>query len=532
MTAIVPGQASGLDDVLEYANLAAFPVSGKISKIYVALDSNLTYRWTGSTYAVLDPSLALGETSNTAYRGDRGKTAYDHSQATGNPHGTETNLAYTASATQGVVISDTGTDATIPAADGTNAGLFLPAEKTKLSGIAAGAEVNVNADWNAVSGDAQILNKPTVTTDHTALSNIGTNTHAQIDSHIASTANPHSITKTQVGLGNVANTDTTTTANITDSTDKRFVTDAQRTVLSNTGGINTGDNATNSQYSGLATSKQDALVSGTNIKTINSTSLLGSGNINLVTDGTNAGLFLPAEKTKLSGIAAGAEVNVNADWNAVSGDAQILNKPTVTTDHTALSNIGTNTHAQIDSHIASTANPHSITKTQVGLGNVANTDTTTTANITDSTDKRFVTDAQRTVLSNTGGINTGDNATNSQYSGLATSKQDALVSGTNIKTINSTSLLGSGNINLVTSPAGSTTQIQFNNAGAFGASSNLTYSGGQLLVASPATGTIPSVVKGFSGQTANLQEWRNSDGVVLACVSASGSVGMGGGVHP
>ena len=31
--------------------------------------------------------LALGETSSTAYRGDRGKTAYDHSQATGNPHG-------------------------------------------------------------------------------------------------------------------------------------------------------------------------------------------------------------------------------------------------------------------------------------------------------------------------------------------------------------------------------------------------------------------------------------------------------------
>lgn len=34
------------------------------------------------------------------------------------------------------------------------------ADKTKLDGIAAGAEVNVNADWNAVSGDAQILNKP------------------------------------------------------------------------------------------------------------------------------------------------------------------------------------------------------------------------------------------------------------------------------------------------------------------------------------------------------------------------------------
>ena len=74
------------------------------------------------------------------------------------------NLAYIASPTQGTVTSDTGTDATIPAADGTNAGLFLPAEKTKLAGIADGAEVNVQSDWNASSGDAQILNKPTLGT--------------------------------------------------------------------------------------------------------------------------------------------------------------------------------------------------------------------------------------------------------------------------------------------------------------------------------------------------------------------------------
>lgn len=52
--------------------------------------------------------------------------------------------------------------------------------------------------------------------------------------------------------------------------------------LSATTGTNTGDNATNTQYSGLASSKQDTLVSGTNIKTLNSTSLLGSGDIALV----------------------------------------------------------------------------------------------------------------------------------------------------------------------------------------------------------------------------------------------------------
>ena len=39
---------------------------------------------------------------------------------------------------------------------------YTDAEKSKLAGIAAGAEVNVNADWNATSGDAEILNKPTI----------------------------------------------------------------------------------------------------------------------------------------------------------------------------------------------------------------------------------------------------------------------------------------------------------------------------------------------------------------------------------
>lgn len=52
----------------------------------------------------------------------------------------------------------------LPASTTALAGLMLPADKIKLNGIAAGAEVNVNADWNATEGDAQILNKPTLAT--------------------------------------------------------------------------------------------------------------------------------------------------------------------------------------------------------------------------------------------------------------------------------------------------------------------------------------------------------------------------------
>lgn len=78
---------SYVDDVLEYSNKSSFPNTGETGKIYIDTSTNLTYRWGGSTYVEIGQSLALGETSSTAYRGDRGKTAYDHSQTTGNPHG-------------------------------------------------------------------------------------------------------------------------------------------------------------------------------------------------------------------------------------------------------------------------------------------------------------------------------------------------------------------------------------------------------------------------------------------------------------
>jgi len=55
-------------------------IPGESGKIYVNLEAgaNTTYRWSGSTFVEISASLTLGETSGTAYRGDRGKVAYDH----------------------------------------------------------------------------------------------------------------------------------------------------------------------------------------------------------------------------------------------------------------------------------------------------------------------------------------------------------------------------------------------------------------------------------------------------------------------
>lgn len=68
---------SYVDDVLEYDSISDFPIEGEPGKIYIAIDTNITYRWSGTTYVSIASSLALGETSSTAYPGDKGKANTD-----------------------------------------------------------------------------------------------------------------------------------------------------------------------------------------------------------------------------------------------------------------------------------------------------------------------------------------------------------------------------------------------------------------------------------------------------------------------
>ena len=63
---------SYVDDVEEYTSQSSFPATGTTGKIYVDTTTNLTFRWSGTSYVVISPSLALGETSSTAYAGNKG----------------------------------------------------------------------------------------------------------------------------------------------------------------------------------------------------------------------------------------------------------------------------------------------------------------------------------------------------------------------------------------------------------------------------------------------------------------------------
>ena len=136
---------SYVDDVLEFANLASFPATGESGKIYIAIDTNLTYRWGGSSYVVMSSSLALGETASTAYRGDNGKLAYDHSQATGNPHGTT-------KADIGLGNVDNTSDLNKPISNATQLALNTKADINNIPTKTSFTYDILVSNWNLVSG--------------------------------------------------------------------------------------------------------------------------------------------------------------------------------------------------------------------------------------------------------------------------------------------------------------------------------------------------------------------------------------------
>lgn len=177
---------SYVDDVIEVDTFSNLPGTGESGKIYIVQDTNLTYRWSGTGYVEISKSLALGETSSTAYAGDKGKATTDKvnrmsDKVTVGPNNTE-------SAVDNVKLwyvthkTSTGEDSqdshTISAATTTQAGIMTAADKTKLNGLKD--QAGITADIDAVQ--------------------------TNLETHINNKTNPHEVTKDQVGLGNVDNT--------------------------------------------------------------------------------------------------------------------------------------------------------------------------------------------------------------------------------------------------------------------------------------------------------------------------------------
>lgn len=322
---------------------------------------------------------------------------------------------------------------------------YTTAEKSKLAGIADGAEVNVNADWNAVSGDAQILNKPTLgTAAATASTDYATAAQGALaDSAVQPAAIANMLETADIGvtvqgyssvlanttasfttadetkLDNIAagaevnvNADWTAVSGDAQILNKpSFATVATTGAYADLTGKPTLGTAAATNSTDYATAAQGALADSA-VQPTAIANMLETSDIGVTVQGYSSVLanttasFTTADEAKLDGIQAGAEVNVNADWTAVSGDAQILNKPTLGTAAEA------NT-TDFATAAQGTKADSALQPAAIGVSVQAyDADLTSWAAITPST------------------------------------KQNTLVSGTNIKTINGNSLLGSGDLTI------------------------------------------------------------------------------------
>ena len=168
---------SYVDDVLDYNSQSNFPGTGESGKIYIAKDTNKTYRWSGSAYVEISASLALGETSSTAYRGDRGKIAYDHSQVAHAPANAEANVQSDWS------VSDTSSDAYIK-----NKPTSLPANGGDADTV-NGHTIQSDVPANAVFTDTKYSTGTTTTAGITKLyTGTGTNTDGTMTQNAITTA--------------------------------------------------------------------------------------------------------------------------------------------------------------------------------------------------------------------------------------------------------------------------------------------------------------------------------------------------------
>lgn len=327
---------SYVDDVLEFDQLDQLPKPGESEKIYVVTSTNLQYRWSGTDYVEISKSLALGETSSTAYPGDKGKTTTDIvnslsdnlvndvlvSQSdknsvsltiksiTKNPVKKNKELLLAdgepilLTDNTPILLADNVDDGlydqaddkliTINQASSFTAGVMSASDKTKLDGLKAQAEID------------------------TSINNVQNN----LTTHISDKSNPHSVTKVQVGLGNVDNTSdankpiSTATQNALNSKFNASDGNALKQTIENMPNLVVTEGRLSHKNNGISLSlRQQDLKDQVNTDSILLT-------FNPATDNT-AGIILPSDKTKIDKIITNGDgtkyLSDNGTYKEVSG---------------------------------------------------------------------------------------------------------------------------------------------------------------------------------------------------------------------
>ena len=278
------------DDLSTFTDVDGVAVTPEAGKIYNDTTKNKSYRWSGTTYVSLNDGVALGETENTAYRGDRGKVAYEHSQST---HA-RTDATKTEKSNTNGNVKINGSEVTVYTHPMDAGNKHLPAAGTVnqyLKNTAAGTGAWESADT-----------KPTVDSVKLITSGAVAQVKTDLTAEIGKKANSgHTHTKAEVGLGNVDNKSSET---IRSEITSKNVTDAL--------GFTPIETVPEMKGATFALAGKSGLVPKPTLGTYHKF-LRGDGTWQTPADTTydnattsTSGLMSAADKKKLDGIATGA----------------------------------------------------------------------------------------------------------------------------------------------------------------------------------------------------------------------------------
>ena len=373
---------SFVDDVIEVDSYDNLPTTGEAGKIYVTKDTNLTYRWSGSKYVEISASLALGETSSTAYAGDKGKATTDslnaHLADFNNPHKVD-------KAQVGLGNVDNTSDKDKPVSDATQQ-LINEVKESINSG-------NTTITDNLTKHIEDYNNPHKVTKDQVGLGNVDntsdkdkplsdaakeainevktliTSSGTDLSNHIKDYTNPHRVTAEQVGLGNVNNTSDLDKP-ISNATQKELdKLDAKIDKINTDQGTDLSAHLRDFSNPHKVTKEQIGLGNVDNTADLDKPiSTATQKAIDDAKAANNTALDNHANRTDNPHKVTKDQVGLGNVDNTAD-----INKPVSVAQQNALDTLSNSLNTAINNHVGNTNNPHQVTKEQVGLGKVDNT---------------------------------------------------------------------------------------------------------------------------------------------------------------
>ena len=218
---------SYVDDVIEVTQYDQLPKTGESGKIYIVTSTNIQYRWSGSAYVEISKSIALGETSSTAYPGDKGKATTDIVNSLSDnlvndvlvAQSSQTSVSLTV---KSITKNPTKKDKELLLADGNpilltdNTPILLgDSESSRMARAANGLysqandkTITINQASTSTAGVMSASDKAKLDSlkSQTDVENLINGVQDNLNTHINNKSNPHEVTKAQVGLSEVDNT--------------------------------------------------------------------------------------------------------------------------------------------------------------------------------------------------------------------------------------------------------------------------------------------------------------------------------------